>query len=126
MPNHAEGVYEIQSLPLGVKCANIVPLLPRESNISSQGKIPPRRYAQSANFAFGEGRLLPVYVWVCIRTPISKERTDHKGRFFLLAAELGFEPRHTESESAVLPLHNSARLKTIQQNTELSLRAKVC
>ena len=25
-----------------------------------------------------------------------------------LAAELGFEPRHTESESAVLPLHNSA------------------
>ena len=29
---------------------------------------------------------------------------------FLLAAELGFEPRHTESESAVLPLHNSAIL----------------
>ena len=27
-----------------------------------------------------------------------------------LAAELGFEPRHTESESAVLPLHNSAML----------------
>ena len=26
-----------------------------------------------------------------------------------MAAELGFEPRHTESESAVLPLHNSAR-----------------
>ena len=30
-------------------------------------------------------------------------RTD-----FRLAAELGFEPRQTESESAVLPLHNSA------------------
>ena len=27
----------------------------------------------------------------------------------LVAAELGFEPRHTESESAVLPLHNSAK-----------------
>ena len=27
-----------------------------------------------------------------------------------MAAELGFEPRHTESESAVLPLHNSALL----------------
>ncbi len=27
-----------------------------------------------------------------------------------MAAELGFEPRHTESESAVLPLHNSAIL----------------
>ncbi len=26
----------------------------------------------------------------------------------LLAAELGFEPRQTESESVVLPLHNSA------------------
>ena len=25
-----------------------------------------------------------------------------------MAAELGFEPRQTESESAVLPLHNSA------------------
>ena len=27
-----------------------------------------------------------------------------------MAAELGFEPRQTESESAVLPLHNSAIL----------------
>ncbi len=27
-----------------------------------------------------------------------------------MAAELGFEPRQTESESAVLPLHNSAPL----------------
>ena len=27
---------------------------------------------------------------------------------FFLAAEPGFEPRRTESESAVLPLHNSA------------------
>ena len=32
---------------------------------------------------------------------------DLRGAFFM-AAELGFEPRHTESESAVLPLHNSA------------------
>ena len=29
-------------------------------------------------------------------------------RFALLAAEEGFEPSQTESESAVLPLHNSA------------------
>ena len=42
---------------------------------------------------------------------LSKERkTDHRMMVcFSLAAELGFEPRHTESESAVLPLHNSAR-----------------
>ena len=32
---------------------------------------------------------------------------EMRGAFFM-AAELGFEPRHTESESAVLPLHNSA------------------
>ena len=30
----------------------------------------------------------------------------------LLAAELGFEPRQTESESVVLPLHNSASLNS--------------
>ena len=43
---------------------------------------------------------------------LSKERkTDHQKMVcFSLAAELGFEPRHTESESAVLPLHNSAKL----------------
>ena len=38
-----------------------------------------------------------------------KKKNDHQMMVvFLLAAELGFEPRHTESESAVLPLHNSA------------------
>ena len=30
-----------------------------------------------------------------------------------LAAELGFEPRQTESESVVLPLHNSANRSTL-------------
>ena len=35
----------------------------------------------------------------------SKNSPDISGP---MAAELGFEPRHTESESAVLPLHNSA------------------
>ena len=38
---------------------------------------------------------------------IEKNRLLRVGLF--LAAELGFEPRHTESESAVLPLHNSAK-----------------
>ena len=33
----------------------------------------------------------------------------------IMAAELGFEPRQTESESAVLPLHNSAMLRLISQ-----------
>ncbi len=30
-----------------------------------------------------------------------------------LVARLGFEPRQTESESAVLPLHNQAKYNTI-------------
>ena len=38
---------------------------------------------------------------------IEKPRSNERG--FFMAAELGFEPRQTESESAVLPLHNSAR-----------------
>ena len=33
----------------------------------------------------------------------------------IMAAELGFEPRQTESESAVLPLHNSAMLRLSSQ-----------
>lgn len=33
--------------------------------------------------------------------------------YFILAAELGFEPRQTESESVVLPLHNSASARDI-------------
>ena len=38
-----------------------------------------------------------------------KNRSKHHvSTGFLLAAEEGFEPSHTESESAVLPLHNSA------------------
>ena len=39
-----------------------------------------------------------------------RKKTSHRGGLFPMAAELGFEPRHTESESAVLPLHNSAKL----------------
>ena len=40
----------------------------------------------------------------------SQNKRDHRLMVsFVLAAELGFEPRHTESESAVLPLHNSAK-----------------
>ena len=38
-----------------------------------------------------------------------KEKRPSNDGLFSLAAELGFEPRHTESESAVLPLHNSAK-----------------
>ena len=40
---------------------------------------------------------------------IKKSRSEERD---FLAAELGFEPRQTESESAVLPLHNSAIIFT--------------
>ena len=38
--------------------------------------------------------------------PQPKQKADPLGRL-VLAGDLGFEPRHTESESAVLPLHKS-------------------
>ena len=38
----------------------------------------------------------------------AEKEKDQLNRAGLLAAELGFEPRQTESESVVLPLHNSA------------------
>ena len=38
-----------------------------------------------------------------------KTKISSQGRIFsLMAARLGFEPRQTESESVVLPLHNRA------------------
>ena len=40
---------------------------------------------------------------------LTKQKGHRRDVLFVLAAELGFEPRHTESESAVLPLHNSAK-----------------
>ena len=35
-----------------------------------------------------------------------------------MAAELGFEPRQTESETVVLPLHNSAMCESVYHYTE--------
>ena len=69
-----------------------------------------RRYAQSANLAKAKA------VYACCMTAtegrssaaIGKEKGTPLGVPLPMAAELGFEPRHTESESAVLPLHNSA------------------
>ena len=40
-----------------------------------------------------------------------------------MAAELGFEPRQTESESAVLPLHNSA-MDNVDYYTPFSKKVK--
>ena len=62
----------------------------------------------------------------CVMAELGRERTDTKNleipkaaksyekssfsyeKLLLLAAEEGFEPSQTESESVVLPLHNSA------------------
>ena len=46
--------------------------------------------------------------WVEAAVRGDKKTDHHLMVCFFMAAELGFEPRHTESESAVLPLHNSA------------------
>ena len=50
---------------------------------------------------------------------------DLRGAFFM-AAELGFEPRHTESESAVLPLHNSAKCPALFALVYCSTGKVVC
>ena len=43
-------------------------------------------------------------LWYIIEKPKSNLAVQF---WFNLAGDLGFEPRHTESESAVLPLHKS-------------------
>ena len=48
--------------------------------------------------------------------PADKKKTDtQSGVRFFLAAELGIEPRQRDSETLVLPLHNSAKLRSLLQ-----------
>ena len=41
-------------------------------------------------------------------TQQKKQKTSRKGKSFVFVAKLGFEPRQTEPESVVLPLHHLA------------------
>ena len=56
---------------------------------------------------------------VIVRTDLFEKKKPFvlltKG-FSFLAAELGFEPRQTESESVVLPLHNSAIFISLERS----------
>ena len=70
----------------------------------------------TASAEFPMGRFVPAVCEpgfasraVFVPSLAAKTKKTPRGCLFVLAAELGFEPRHTESESAVLPLHNSAR-----------------
>ena len=40
--------------------------------------------------------------------PMKQKKAPEIQMLFFFTAVQGFEPRHTESESAVLPLHNTA------------------
>ena len=52
---------------------------------------------------------MPLKYWVYIKkSTLYRTLKVQIGGLIIMAAELGFEPRQTESESAVLPLHNSA------------------
>ncbi len=51
---------------------------------------------------------LVIYCFTDIGVYQSKKHPQEGGAFVLAAGE-GFEPSHTESESAVLPLHNPAK-----------------
>ncbi len=67
------------------------------------------RYAREASICEPDVTLRVGFVPSC--AAIGKEKSTPLGVPLPMAAELGFEPRHTESESAVLPLHNSARYR---------------
>ena len=60
---------------------------------------------ERTRFAFGFAKYKAVFE----DRPPSKTKRKRTPTWcpFVLAGDLGFEPRHTESESAVLPLHKS-------------------
>ena len=57
-----------------------------------------------------------------------KKPCFHRKHGFIVAAEEGFEPSQTESESVVLPLHNSAlSCATLTvYNIEAELSSEIC
>lgn len=59
-----------------------------------------------------------VLSWLFSAEPCKKRSTRTKSKCFsVLAAEKGFEPLQTESESVVLPLHHSAMCKAEAANS---------
>ena len=86
---------------------------PRNIGYSPTAKIPTLAVGSRAAAALRgetEPKFCPMGKTLRSKPPFGGEKRAPprlRGRSFL-AAELGFEPRHTESESAVLPLHNSA------------------
>ena len=56
----------------------------------------------------------------------SKQEDRHKDGPLVLAAGEGFEPSHTESESAVLPLHNPAKRKSYYTKKTLFVKGLFC
>ena len=59
----------------------------------------------------------------CQPMKIKSKKTAFENQKRFLVARLGFEPRQTESESVVLPLHNSAML--IAATSIITHRAKM-
>ena len=74
--------------------------------------IPGVRCLESLLPGLQRSELLAVVVYLRVVVPKRKTLQPLKLQGFPLAAGEGFEPSHTESESAVLPLHNPAVLQT--------------
>ena len=65
-------------------------------------------YMQKTMLTFGQMMLRVPRKRSCARKKRTQMKKSNSKELDFLAAVLGFEPRHTESESAVLPLHNTA------------------
>ena len=104
---------DIQSLPLGVSFAMIVRLGSR----GEQHLLARQDTADGGMHSLLTSPLAKADSFSNMSGFVSELQLQNKKpttrSVFVLAAELGFEPRHTESESAVLPLHNSASALTL-------------
>ena len=58
-------------------------------------------------------KILRIFVGSLLPTSGKKKTDTRLGVRFFLAAELGIEPRQRDSETLVLPLHNSAKLRSL-------------
>lgn len=98
----------IQSLPLGADWILGEDSALKRNPRSSHGNIP-QAVCTACISPTAKAHYARKPVFAPSSATIHIKMTSRFGGHFYMAAELGFEPRHTESESAVLPLHNSAK-----------------
>ena len=88
---------------------------PSDSSVSSRFR-PVRITAPSGTANTTSGAVTGAKACFSMRNSQKRKRRPFRSPL-VMAADLGFEPRHTESESAVLPLHKSATNKQYYTHT---------